>query len=62
MRRASKRVPDNARSEGERLAARACAAVVLAGSVFEPHEGAGTELRRAFSPYGLSKSLTASVV
>jgi len=46
----------------ERLAARSCAAVVLTGSVFESDEGAGTEPRRAFSPYGLSKSLTASVV
>lgn len=46
----------------ERLAARACAAVVLTGSVFEPDEGAGTEPRRAFSPYGLSKALTASVI
>ena len=46
----------------ERLAARACAAVVLTGSVFEPDDGAGTEPRRAFSPYGLSKALTASVI
>ena len=46
----------------ERLAAQACAAVVLTGSVFEPDEGAGTEPRRAFSPYGLSKALTAAVV
>jgi UDP-glucose 4-epimerase len=46
----------------ERLAARACAAVVLTGSVFEPDEGAGEVPRRAFSPYGLSKALTASVV
>lgn len=46
----------------ERLAARAIAAVVLTGSVFEPDEGAGTEPRRAFSPYGLSKALTAAVV
>lgn len=46
----------------ERLGARACAAVLLTGSVFEPDEGAGTEPRRAFSPYGLSKALTASVV
>jgi UDP-glucose 4-epimerase len=36
--------------------------VLLTGSVFEPDEGAGTEPRRAFSPYGLSKALTASVV
>ena len=46
----------------ERLAARALSAVVLTGSVFEPDEGAGTEPRRAFSPYGLSKALTASVI
>jgi UDP-glucose 4-epimerase len=46
----------------ERLAARACAAIILTGSVFESDEGAGTEPRRAFSPYGLSKALTASVI
>ena len=46
----------------ERLRVRACSAVILTGSVFEPDEGAGTEPRRAFSPYGLSKALTASVV
>ena len=46
----------------ERLRARGCAAVVITGSVFEPDEGAGTEPRRAFSPYGLSKALTVSVV
>ncbi len=46
----------------ERLAAQASAAVVLTGSVFEPDEGAGTEPRRVFSPYGLSKALTASVI
>ena len=34
-------------------------AVVLTGSVFEASEGAGDEPRRAFNPYGLSKSLTA---
>jgi nucleoside-diphosphate-sugar epimerase len=45
----------------ERLAAGACKAVVLTGSVFEPDEGAGTEPLRAFSPYGLSKALTSSV-
>lgn len=36
-------------------------AVVITGSVFEPDEGAGTEPRRAFSPYGLSKALSAQV-
>jgi nucleoside-diphosphate-sugar epimerase len=46
----------------ERLAARACGAVVLTGSFFEADEGSGTEPRRAFSPYGLSKTLTACVV
>ncbi len=35
--------------------------VILTGSVFEPDEGSGTEPRRAFSPYGLSKALTAQV-
>jgi UDP-glucose 4-epimerase len=33
--------------------------VVLTGSVFEPHEGAGADGLPAFSPYGLSKGLTA---
>ncbi|MDQ0512171.1 NAD-dependent epimerase/dehydratase family protein [Ancylobacter amanitiformis] len=36
--------------------------VVLTGSVFEQDEGAGEEPRVAFSPYGLSKGLTATVV
>jgi nucleoside-diphosphate-sugar epimerase len=34
-------------------------AVILTGSVFEADEGAGEEPRRAFSPYGLSKTITA---
>ena len=46
----------------ERLASDSSRAVMLTGSVFEPDEGAGTEPRRAFSPYGLSKGLTASVI
>jgi nucleoside-diphosphate-sugar epimerase len=46
----------------ERLAARAFAAVALTGSVFEPGEGAGTLPLRAFSPYGLSKALTAETI
>jgi UDP-glucose 4-epimerase len=50
------------KSLSERLAARAGSAFVLTGSVFEPHEGSGTKPLRAFSPYGLSKALTASVV
>ncbi len=36
--------------------------VVLTGSVFEQNEGAGTMPLVAFSPYGLSKGLTADVV
>jgi len=40
---------------------RGLAGVVLTGSVFEPDEGAGETPLRAFSPYGLSKGLTAAV-
>ena len=36
--------------------------VVLTGSVFEADEGAGTTPLRAFSPYGMSKGLTAQLV
>lgn len=36
--------------------------VVLTGSVFEADEGLGDESVRAFSPYGLSKTLTFEVV
>ena len=36
--------------------------VVLTGSVFEQNEGAGNQPLRAFSPYGLSKGLTAQAV
>ena len=45
----------------ERLATRALAAVVLTGSAFEENEGTGSEPLRAFSPYAVSKGLTASV-
>ena len=37
-----------------------CARLVLTGSVFEQNEGAGSSPLRAFSPYGLSKGLTAA--
>jgi UDP-glucose 4-epimerase len=43
------------------LSARGLKAVVLTGSVFEQDEGAGTAPMAAFSPYGLSKGLTAQV-
>src|SRR3974377_1884239 len=38
---------------------RGCGRLVLTGSVFEANEGAGSKPLRAFSPYGLSKGLTA---
>lgn len=43
------------------LRARACRKLVLTGSAFENDEGAGSEDLPAFSPYGLSKGLTAQV-
>jgi nucleoside-diphosphate-sugar epimerase len=43
------------------LRAGGCNRVLLTGSVFEQHEGAGSESLPAFSPYGLSKGLTAEV-
>jgi UDP-glucose 4-epimerase len=39
---------------------RGCGRLVLTGSVFEANEGAGSTPLRAFSPYGLSKTLTAA--
>ncbi len=44
------------------LAKRGSKGVVLTGSVFEQDEGAGEAPLIAFSPYGLSKGLTAAVV
>ncbi len=43
------------------MAKRGLSGVVLTGSVFAPDEGAGETPLRAFSPYGLSKGLTAAV-
>jgi UDP-glucose 4-epimerase len=43
-------------------AMRGLSGVVLTGSVFEQDEGAGNTPLQAFSPYGLSKGLTAQVV
>jgi len=42
----------------ERLAAKGLRSVLATGSVFEAEEGAGEEPLRAFSSYGLSKTLT----
>ncbi len=44
------------------LADKGCRRVLLTGSVFEPGEGAGSEGLPAFSPYGLSKAITAQTV
>lgn len=44
-----------------RFVARGGRGVLLTGSVFEQDEGAGERPMRAFSPYGLSKGLTAQV-
>lgn len=44
------------------LAERGCRRLVLTGSVFEGGEGAGSDGLPPFSPYGLSKGLTAEVV
>jgi UDP-glucose 4-epimerase len=46
----------------ERMQAKGLKTVVFTGSVFESNEGAGDEPMRAFSPYGLSKGLTAQVI
>lgn len=48
----------NARQVIEVAARRGVKAVVVTGSVFEQDEGLGSEPRRAFSPYGLSKGLS----
>ena len=38
-----------------------CNRILLTGSIFEQNEGAGSDLLRAVSPYGLSKGLTSEV-
>lgn len=53
----------NTRNFAEVVAAmRGLRGVVLTGSVFEADEGAGTAPLRAFSPYGVSKAITAELV
>lgn len=39
-----------------------CNSIVYTGTVFEPNEGEGTKPLKAFSPYGLSKSLTYEIL
>jgi UDP-glucose 4-epimerase len=43
------------------IADKGCERMLVTGSVFEPGEGAGSEGLPAFSPYGLSKALTAQI-
>jgi UDP-glucose 4-epimerase len=43
----------------EKLRNTNCRRIVLTGSVFEADEGTGSQPLRAFSPYGVSKTLTA---
>lgn len=52
----------NLRQAVVRLAERGAKGLVLTGSFFEHGEGAGDPPHAAFSPYGLSKGLTAQVV
>ena len=52
----------NIKSVLEKLAERGCSKLVLTGSFFETGEGAGSDDLQAFSPYGLSKALTAQLV
>lgn len=51
----------NLRAVLQACISKGCKAVLLTGSVFEQNEGAGSTPLRAFSPYGLSKGLTAEV-
>ncbi len=51
----------NLRGVLDALRSKGCGKVVLTGSVFENGEGAGSEGLAAFSPYGLSKAVTAQV-
>ena len=51
----------NLRRVLQALKSAGCSRLLLTGSVFEEGEGAGSQGLPNFSPYGLSKSLTASV-
>jgi UDP-glucose 4-epimerase len=44
------------------LAQKNCRRMVLTGTFFEQDEGAGSDDLRAFSPYGVSKGITAEVI
>jgi nucleoside-diphosphate-sugar epimerase len=53
---------NNIRKIIEAMLPKGLKAIIFTGSVFEANEGAGSYPMRAFSPYGLSKSLTSEVV
>ncbi len=52
----------NLRQVLQKLQAKGCNCLIATGSVFELNEGAGEKPLRAFSPYGLSKSLSWQVI
>ena len=52
----------NLRSVLRAMGERGLKGVVLTGSIFEQDEGAGTQPLMAFSPYGVSKGLTAQIM
>lgn len=52
----------NLRSVLRAMSERGLKGVVLTGSIFEQDEGAGTPPLMAFSPYGVSKGITAQIV
>lgn len=45
----------------EKLLKKNCHKIILTGSIFEPGEGRGSDNLPAFSPYGISKGLTAEI-
>lgn len=51
----------NIREVARKASDRGVSALVVTGSVFENREGSGTLPLRAFSPYGLSKAVTADI-
>lgn len=59
---ATRRNTRNLREVLARFAGNGGARVIATGSVFEPFEGVGDPLNRAFNPYGLSKHLTFEIV
>lgn len=50
-----------ARKVVEKLKSNGCSHIVLTGSIFEQNEGMGTDRLPAFSPYALSKAMTAEI-